>query len=86
MNGIKPTVKTYLLTEFVDEEETGQLSEDTPLLSSGIIDSISALQLVEFLEDHFKFKFEAHEVDQDNLDTINLIADFVQQKLATKQN
>ena len=51
-----------------------------PLLSSGIIDSISALELVEFLEKTFHFEFQPHEVDQENLDTITRIEAFVKTK------
>jgi D-alanine--poly(phosphoribitol) ligase subunit 2 len=59
-----------------------ELTDETPLLSSGIIDSISALQLVEFLEREFGFEFEAHEVDQDNLNTLDTIVNFVKGKVA----
>ena len=81
MENIKEKVKAYILEEFANEAETGPLADSTPLLSSGIIDSISALQLVEFLENTFGFEFQAHEVDQDNLDSLDKINDFVQAKL-----
>lgn len=82
MSEIKTTVKAYILEEFADESEIGPLTDETPLLSSGIIDSISALQLVEFLETTYGFQFQAHEVDQDNLNSLNLIEAFVQSKMA----
>ncbi|MCB0704764.1 MAG: acyl carrier protein [Saprospiraceae bacterium] len=82
MENIKEEVKTFILASFVNESETGPIGNDTPLLSSGIIDSISALQLVEFLETTFKFQFQPHEVDQDNLNSLDLIEEFVKGKLA----
>ena len=81
MSEIKEQVKTYIQAEFADEASVGSLADDTPLLSSGIIDSVSALQLVEFLETTFKIEFEAHEVDQDNLDTLDKIEAFMLTKL-----
>ena len=81
MNNIKEQVKNFILEEFVNEAESGPVTDSTPLLSSGIIDSISALQLVEFLEKTFGFEFQAHEVDQDNLDSLTRIEEFVKEKL-----
>ena len=80
MNNIKEQVKAFILEEFVNEGESGPIMDSTPLLSSGIIDSISALQLVEFLEKTFGFEFQAHEVDQDNLDSLARIEEFVIEK------
>ena len=60
-----------------------KLDDSTPLLSSGIIDSISALELVDFLEETFGVEFQPHEVDQDNLNTISLIQKFIAKKKAS---
>lgn len=79
---IKADVKAYLLESFVNEQETGPITDETPLLSSGIVDSISALQLVEFLENKYNFQFQPHEVDQENLNSINLIEAFVKERIA----
>lgn len=81
MDGIGQEVRTYILEEYMDEG-TQDFSDTTPLLSSGIIDSISALELVEFLEKTFDIEFQPHEVDQDNLDTVAKIVDFVKAKKA----
>ncbi|MBR9919597.1 MAG: acyl carrier protein [Bacteroidetes bacterium] len=80
MDNIKLEVKKFLLDSFVNESETGPIEDETPLLSSGIVDSISSLQLVAFLEEKFNFQFQPHEVDQDNLNTLNLIEEFVKAK------
>lgn len=77
---IEAKVRGYLEENFFNEREQ-ELSTDTPLLSSGIIDSISALQLVDYLEKTFNFEFEAHEVDQENLDALDTIVSFVEKKI-----
>lgn len=56
------------------------IQDDTKLISTRMIDSIIALRLVSHLEEKFNVEFEAHEVNQDNLETINHIAEFVQKK------
>ncbi len=78
---ISETIRKYLLEEYFDGPPE-ELSNDLPLLSSGLIDSISILQMVEFLEQSFHFEFEPHEVDQENLNTIDLIVAFVLSKTA----
>lgn len=85
MDNIKEEVKAYILEEFVDESDIGPLTDATPLLSSGIVDSISALQLVDFMEKRYGFAFQAHEVDQDNLDSLQLIEAFVLSKTGANQ-
>ncbi len=78
-NKIEETVRSYILKEYAEEGDVN-ITRDTPLLSSGVIDSISVMQLVDFLEKTFDFEFLPHEVYQDNLDTIEKIAAFVSNK------
>lgn len=82
LNEMKKSVREYLVEEYLDDEDAATLTDDSPLVSSGLIDSISVLQVVDFLEGKFEFEFEPHEVDQANINTINLIVNFVKSKLA----
>jgi len=77
---IADKIKLYLTEQFYQNQK-GELGEETPLVSSGLIDSVSILQVVEHLEKTFGFEFEPHEVDHKNLDTINNMVNFVQEKL-----
>ena len=77
---IKAIVKSYLLEEFLPGESPDALDDSTPLLSSGILDSLSTIKLVSFLEERFGVEFEAHEISRDNLDTLDLIASIVAAK------
>ena len=47
---IQATVKQYILKEFLPGENPDELNESTPLITGGILDSISTVQLVAFLE------------------------------------
>ena len=74
-------IKAHIISEYIDSSDTSDFNLDSPLVSSGVIDSINILQVVDFLEDNFDLEFEPHEVDQSNLNNINLMADFVIRKL-----
>ncbi len=77
---LKATLKEYILREFLPGENPDALAGSTPLVTGGILDSIATLKLVGFLEEKFRISLEAHEVDADHLDTIDMIAALVQSK------
>lgn len=81
---IRQTVKDYVLREFLVGERPEALEETTPLISGGILDSISTLKLVSFLEERYGVEFQAHEVSADHLDTLTDIAEIVESKVAAK--
>ncbi len=74
--------KSFLLREVLVGEDPNELQPNTPLLSSGILDSISTIKLVGFLEDSFSIEFAAHEISEDHLDTLTGVAQLV----GTKQS
>ena len=78
---ISNVVRAFIIDNIYGGNNTGELQDETPLISTRIMDSIVALKLVSHLEDKFGIEFEAHEVDQDNLDSINTITAFVQKKM-----
>ncbi len=82
MDEIARTVKEFILEEFLPGEDPGELTEETQLFSTGVLDSLASLKLVEFLEEQFGIDVEAHDVVADNLDTLLSIANFVQSKAA----
>lgn len=81
-NEIKATVKDYILRQFLPGEDPNELTDTTPLISGGILDSISTIKLVSFLEEEFQVTFQAHEMHADYLDTISDIASTVETKQA----
>lgn len=81
MDSIKQAIRAYIEENFF-QGQTGVLQDDQALLSSGIIDSVSALQLVSFIEEQFGIEFQAHEVDEENLNTVDTIVNFINSKRA----
>lgn len=80
MQGIEATVKDYILGEFLPGTAPGELTESTPLITGGILDSIATLKLVAFLEERFGIEIQAHEAGVDHLNTIGYIARLVRSK------
>ena len=73
MDDIRQTVHEFILREFLPGESPDELTDDTPLITGGILDSISTLKLVAFIEDHFTVTVEAYEAGVENLDSVGLI-------------
>ena len=77
MHEIENVVRDYILREFLPGEDPGELTGQTPLITGGILDSISTLKLVTFLEEQFGIRIEAYEAGVEHLDTIRRIAELV---------
>jgi acyl carrier protein len=80
MHNIDQTVKDFILAEFLPGEDPSQLTDATPLVTSGILDSIATMKLATFLEDHFKIELAAHELSVDYLNTVADIVKLVESK------
>ncbi len=84
MEEIIGTVKEYILEQFLPGEDPKSLTPSTPLITSGILDSLATLDLVAFLEQRYDIELEAHEADASRLGTLADIAQLVQAKVARK--
>ena len=58
-----------------------QLTNETSFLDSGIIDSTGILELITFLEETYNIKIEDDELIPENLDSLNSVAKFIEQKI-----
>jgi acyl carrier protein len=81
MDNTKQIIKTFILDEFLPGEDPGLLTDTTPLVTGGILDSLATLRLVAFLEERFGIEIEAHETTVDYLNTLPDLEDLVQSKL-----
>ena len=62
--------------------DSAKVSDDTPLFSSGLIDSFSLVLLLGFIESKAQIRIEPTDVSLDNMDTISRILRFVEQAAA----
>jgi acyl carrier protein len=84
-NRICRTVKEYILSEFLPGEDPETLSNDTPLITGGILDSIKVMKLVVFLEETHGLEFQAHEISAEHIDTLERITRIVQTKIGNSE-
>ena len=80
MQVVKEIIKGYILGEFLPGENPAALTDSTPLITGGILDSLATLKLVVFLEERFQIKIQAHETMVDYLNTVSDIAQLVNSK------
>lgn len=80
MDPIASSVKSFILERFLPDADPAELTEKTPLLSAGILDSLATVQLVVHLEDTYHIALAPHEVTADYLDTLESIAGLVRGK------
>jgi acyl carrier protein len=79
-NSIKSGIRSFIIQKFPAAKKRS-LSDELPLLESGIIDSMGILEVVTFLEQTFSIHLEDEELTPDNFANINCMASFVEEKL-----
>ncbi len=72
--------RAWVRESFLYMRPDWQLDEDTPLLGSGVIDSIGVIDLVGFLQDAFEFTIADEEIVERNLGTLAAIGRFVHER------
>jgi acyl carrier protein len=83
---MKEAILEYIKKEYLDEDEADDLAidENTPLISSGIVDSFSMVSLKRFLEKQYAVKLPDEEATPQAFDTVTSIITLVNKHLAKK--
>jgi acyl carrier protein len=82
MSDVRARVRNIILDEYLPGEDPAELQDDTPIITGGILDSVSTLRFVTQLEKEFGIALDARDAEYENLDTVNAIASLVEGKLA----
>ena len=69
---MKDLILNYVKKEYIDDEEV-EITYDTPLISSGYVDSFSMVSLLVFLEHKFKIKIPPSKATPEAFDCVNNI-------------
>lgn len=77
MSEMHETVLEYVIDEYVDEDDDMEVGMDSPLISSGIVDSFSMVSLKVFLEKKYKISLPDNEATPEAFDTVNSICELV---------
>jgi acyl carrier protein len=79
---VKNAIRQFILTKYLPGESADNLRDDTPLRTSGVLDSLATLGVVNFIEKEYGIQVEAHETGIDSFDRIQDIAALVERKRA----
>ena len=80
LNEMKEMILKYVVKEYVDDEDV-KITYETPLISSGYVDSFSMVSLLVFLENKFKIKIPPSKATPEAFDSVNNIVALVNQYL-----
>lgn len=84
MNNLRQTVKRYISDHIASEEECEGISDETNLKESGILDSLSTLKLVSFLEETFHVEVRADDLDAGHLSSLERIESYIETRTTMK--
>lgn len=76
---VDATISTYLQERFPALRD---LTDNTPLLSGGAVDSLGVLDLMMFLGERFGIELSDEDFDPDNIETPARLAAFIRRKQA----
>ena len=74
---MKEMILEYIRNEYLDDDEDVELDENTPLISSGIVDSFSMVSLKRFLEKKYAISIPDEDATPQAFDTVASIIDLV---------
>lgn len=78
---MKDRIIAYIAEEILGEDTPAGLNARTPLLSSGLLDSLSVEQLLLFLEDELGVQFDEDDYATENFETVDAIDALLRRKL-----
>jgi len=82
MNDVKNAIRQFIISTYLPGESPENLKDDTPLRTSGILDSMSTLGLVNFVEESFGVKIPDEEIDAKELLKLDNLAAYVAARAA----
>ncbi|MFH1335277.1 MAG: acyl carrier protein [Candidatus Zixiibacteriota bacterium] len=83
MDPAKQVIIDYVKKEFLDEDSDVEVTENTPLISSGIVDSFSMVSLKTFLEKKYKISIPDDKATPEAFDSVNKIMDLLKEFVKT---
>jgi acyl carrier protein len=77
MDDLKRIIREYVEKEYLEDGDDRAITDVTPLISGGIVDSFSMVSLKRFLERKYAIKIPDEEATPDAFDTVDRIAALV---------
>ncbi|OGD30450.1 MAG: hypothetical protein A2Y56_10910 [Candidatus Aminicenantes bacterium RBG_13_63_10] len=83
MDDMQAIVLDYVKREYL-EDDSQEITLDTPLISGGIVDSFSMVSLKRFLENKYSISIPDDKAAPEAFDSVNKICDLVREFQAKK--
>lgn len=77
MDELMTVIHDYVVREYLEEGDDREITETTPLITGGIVDSFSMVSLKRFLERKYSIRIPDEEATPDAFDTLLSIAALV---------
>lgn len=75
MDELSRTVRDYVVKEYLEEGDEREITETTPLITGGIVDSFSMVSLKRFLEKKYAIQIPDEDATPDAFDSVqNIVA------------
>jgi acyl carrier protein len=82
---MESVINDYISREIVQDPAVLPLSNDTSLLKGGILDSLSLLRLVVFLQDRFQLTVDETDLLPENFDSVDAICAYLRAREPGRQ-
>lgn len=74
---IETTLSRFIVDELLDERHGKDLGPDDSLLSSGLLDSLSVMNLIGFIEHEMGYHVSPADVTIENFQSVRTISDYL---------
>jgi acyl carrier protein len=79
---INSRIRKVLIEKMLSEVDPEEIKDDTPLIELGVgVDSVATLELLVALESEFKISIDEEDIDQNLLENIYSIAEYIGKRL-----
>lgn len=77
---IRHALRDFILDNFLPGEPADSLRDSDSLISGGIIPSLSLVELVNFIEDHFSINLDEEDISARKMNSIDLLTELVKKR------
>src|SRR5262245_17765815 len=78
---VRDAIRSFILSNFLPAEAPDTLKDSTLLVTSGVITSLSMLELVAFIEQTFAVTLDPDDFGVERMDSIDLLVELVAERL-----
>jgi acyl carrier protein len=76
---VKTIIREFIVSSWLNGDQRG-LKDDTDLQESGLLDSLTTLSLISFLEESFKIQLDPADINAETFRTVDAIVALVSEK------